>query len=168
MSEPLEIERKFLIRFPAPEILERYASGQSEIEQSYLRARPGTTLRVRKRVTDGVPAYYRTEKRKRSHMTRVELETELTEAEYLRLLDDAEPGLRTIRKRRYLIPWEGRVFEMDLFPFWTDRAFLEIELESEDAVFTLPPFLTVLKEVTEDRRYTNRALAENIPMDAIE
>ena len=167
MNEPLEIERKFLIRYPSQEDLTRYASGWSEITQTYLCAPPGTTLRVRKRVTDGVPAWYRTEKRKLSDRTRIELETELREEEYTRLLENAEPGLRTISKRRYLIPWEGRTFELDVFPFWTDRAFLEIELESEDAEFTLPPFLTVVREVTEDRRYTNRALAAEIPMDTI-
>ena len=58
-----------------------------------------------------------------------------------------------------------------LFPFlreadeWRERAFsvLEVELESEDTPLTLPPYITVLREVTGEKAYKNRALAAHIP-----
>lgn len=57
--------------------------------------------------------------------------------------------------------------EVDVFPFWQDRAFCEVELPDEATVVTLPEFLDVIREVTEDKRYTNLALAREIPMEEI-
>ena len=51
---------------------------------------------------------------------------------------------------------------MDVYPFWSDRAVLEVELESEDEAFDIPPFISVIKEVTGDKRYSNKALAKEI------
>ena len=55
--------------------------------------------------------------------------------------------------------YEGTYFEIDIFPFWRDKAFLEVELKSENEGFVLPPFIKVIKDVTEDEEYTNHALA---------
>ena len=40
---------------------------------------------------------------------------------------------------------------------------MEIELDSEQREVALPPFIKVIKEVTEDGRYTNAALAKEVP-----
>ena len=81
------------------------------------------------------------------------------------LMDDAErdEALRTIEKTRYLVPFEGHTLEIDVFPFWRDRAFCECELQSEDEPLPLPDWLHVYREVTDDPRYTNRALARSVP-----
>ena len=57
--------------------------------------------------------------------------------------------------------------DFDLFPFWEDRAYCEIELQSPEDDVPLPDWLTVIREVTDDPRYTNSALALEIPMDPI-
>jgi CYTH domain-containing protein len=57
--------------------------------------------------------------------------------------------------------YEGQYFEIDLFPFWSDRALCEVELSHEHAPVNLPPALKVIREVTDDAAYSNAALAEN-------
>ena len=61
----------------------------------------------------------------------------------------------------------GHTLEIDVFPFWTDRAFCEAELSSETEVLELPPWVEVIREVTEDARYNNSSLARAVPMDDI-
>ena len=161
-----EIERKYLIRMPDRAWLEREAEG-TEIIQTYLLAAPGTTERVRKRGRDGFYVCTHTTKTKLSDLRRVEEEEEITEEEYARLLLRADPSRRVIRKTRWCFRYEGQVFELDVFPFWDDRAYLEIELRDESQEVSLPPSLTIIREVTADPRYTNAALSVEIPYDDI-
>jgi len=50
---------------------------------------------------------------------------------------------------------------VDLYPFWQDQAVLEVELEQEDDLISIPPELTVLREVTGDAAYKNAVLAKS-------
>lgn len=93
-------------------------------------------------------------------LTRVETEERLTEKEYLRLLMEADPSRRPIRKTRCCLTYENQFFEIDLYPFWEEEALMEIELASETAPVKLPPFLKILREVTGEEAYTNAALAK--------
>lgn len=90
---------------------------------------------------------------------RIELEERLSQDEYLRLLMNADPEKRPIQKKRYCLVYENQYFEIDLFPFWTDQAIVEIELIREDSPVVFPPELEVIREVTGDPDYTNAALA---------
>ena len=158
--EPLEIERKFLIRYPDLRWLERLPNCRRvEISQTYLRAPEGEELRVRQRGENGSYIYYKTSKRAVSGVARVEVEQRLSQEEYLRLLMEADPAKRPIRKTRYCLTWDSQYFEIDVYPFWSDRAILEIELSDENAEIRFPPELTILQEVTEDPAYKNAALA---------
>ena len=91
--------------------------------------------------------------------TRVEVEREISEDEYEAYLLQRDPSRHTIEKTRYAFPYKGHTVEIDIYPFWTDRAILETELRSEDEEALLPPFIRLLREVTEDPAYTNAALA---------
>lgn len=161
-----EIERKYLICMPDRAWLEKEAEG-TEITQTYLLSPPGTTERVRRRGRDGVYVCTHTTKTKLSDLRRIEEEEEITEEEYGRLLLRADPERRVIRKTRWCFRYEGQLFELDVFPFWDDRAYLEIELRDESQKVSLPPDLTIIREVTEDPRYTNAALSVKIPYDDI-
>ena len=161
-----EIERKFLIRMPDPAWLRREAEG-TEITQTYLSAPPGVSERVRKRGRDGDFVYTHTVKQKLTDLRRIEDEEEIDADRYAELLLRADPSRRVIRKVRWCFTWEGQFFELDVFPFWEDRAFLEIELKDESQEVRLPPELRLIREVTEDPRYTNSALAFAVPYDDI-
>ena len=73
-----------------------------------------------------------------------------------------------LHKIRYCLPYERQTFEIDVFPFWQDRAFMEIELDDEEQGISFPQEIRVLREVTEDPRYTNSALSLTIPCDEID
>lgn len=158
--EPMEIERKFLIGYPDLAMLEKLPNCQRvEIIQTYLTAPEGEESRVRQRGSDGSYVYFQTTKRTVTGLKRVEVERRLSQDEYLRLLMDASPDCRPIRKTRYCLTHENQYFEIDVYPFWKDRAIMEIELSSEDTPIRFPDFLQIIRDVTEDPAYKNAALA---------
>ncbi|MCD8217116.1 MAG: AAA family ATPase [Clostridiales bacterium] len=159
--EPLEIERKYLIRYPDITWLESLPNCQRvEIIQTYLHSANDDEVRVRQRGMDGNFVYYKTTKRRISGLKRIELEKRLTKEEYLASLMDADTTKRQIRKTRYCLMQDGRYFEIDIYPFWQDKAILEIELSSEDDKIVLPEGIELIREVTEDDQYKNANLAK--------
>ncbi len=161
----LEIERRFLIAMPDKNLLEDVSF--SEIVQTYLESEDASTERVRKRSYNSRDIYTHTKKRRISHISREEIEAEISSVEYEILLERADPKRSSITKTRYCIDYMGKQFEIDIFPFWSDRAIMEIELGSENEDFCLPPQFAVIKEITGDKRYTNASLALEIPNDPI-
>ncbi len=158
--EPFEIERKFLIGYPDIAWLEKQPNcHRVEIIQTYLLSGNEDEIRVRQRGENGSYTYYQTTKRAVTGVKRLELERRLSQREYLALLMEADPALRPIRKTRYCLTWEEQYFEIDVFPFWNDRAILEIELSDENAPIRFPKELNVLREVTEEEEYKNAYLA---------
>ncbi len=163
-GEPLEIERKYLIRRPAESLLDRLCTRRIEIEQIYLCAAPEQgSRRVRHSREAGTDRYFYNEKIPLTDLTRIEREREIGAGEYEALLAEAERGRIPIRKTRWCVPWAGHTLEIDLFPFWERQAFCEVELPSESVEPSLPDWLTVLREVSGDPRFTNHALALQIP-----
>ncbi len=156
-----EIERKFLIAMPDKAFLE--ACERSEITQTYLVGEENTTERVRRRVYPDRCEYTHTIKRKLNNIRREEDEQEIDENTYTALLARADSARHAINKTRCCFTYDGRLWELDVFPFWENQAFLEIELTSEDEDFSLPPGIRLLREVTDDPRYTNAALSFEIP-----
>ena len=161
-----EIERKFLIAMPDEAFLEN--CDRSEITQTYLRGEENITERVRKRVYRDKCEYTHTVKRKLNDMRRVEDEREIDENTYSELLERADPARQPIRKTRCCFEHGGKLWELDVFPFWKNQAYLEIELTDEGETFLLPPGIRLLREVTDDPRYTNAALSLEIPNEEIE
>ena len=159
-----EIERKYLIEYPDKAALESAEGVRvKRIEQTYLLAGAGETRRVRKMTENGVTRYIETRKYRVSDLRATEEEKELSAAEYDTLLKLADPTLRPILKTRYAIPYKGHTAEVDLYDFWQDRATLEVELVDEQEAFELPPFLRVIREVSDDKRYKNVNLARELP-----
>lgn len=158
--EPYEIERKFLIRYPDIKWLETNPSCQRvEIIQTYLRSDDGDEVRVRQRGCDGSYVYTMTRKRTVSDVKRVEVEKRLSQAEYLNLLMEADMSRHPIRKTRYCLTYDGQYFEIDVYPFWDDRAIVEIELRNENDEIVMPPQFEVIRDVTDDQSYKNAVLA---------
>lgn len=167
-SIPLEIERKYLIRMPDTATLAAQPGVRiKHIRQTYLLSADGRSTRVREIAEGGVRRYVFTAKRRRSALTAEEEEREITRAEYERLLTTADPARQTVEKTRYAIPYGGHTVEVDIYSFWEDRATAEIELATEEEAAALPPYLTVIREVSADRRYKNAALAREIIVEEI-
>jgi CYTH domain-containing protein len=158
--EPYEIERKFLIEYPDIAELESLPNCQKvEIIQTYLTTPDGEESRIRQRGIDGSYVYFHTTKKKVTDQKRIELEHSISKDEYLRLLMDADPSCRPIRKTRYCLTYENQYFEIDVYPFWQDRAILEIELADEETEIRFPKQIKIIREVTDDDTYKNASLA---------
>lgn len=158
--EPYEIERKFLIEYPDIQWLESLANCQrTEIIQTYLESNNNEEVRVRQRGLDGFYTYTKTIKRNISDIKRVEIEKRLSKDEYLNLLMKADTTKRQIRKTRYCLTYNNSYLEIDIYPFWSNRAILEIELSSENQEIDIPDKIKVIKEVTYDQEYKNSHLA---------
>ena len=159
--QPFEIERKFLIEYPDIAWMEAQPNCQRvEVIQTYLKSDGDEEVRVRQRGLNGHYTYYQTTKRRLTAMKRIEVERRLTQEEYLSLLMDADTSKRQIRKTRYCLTWDRQYFEVDVFPFWKDRALLEIELNDEQQEVRLPEAFRLIREVTDDPAYSNYKLAD--------
>lgn len=164
-----ECERKFLVTYPA---LARLGASpfaaRSHIVQTYLTSDEGTAERVRMRDYGGAVVYTHTLKRRIDRQTSEEWEREITEEEYRALLQRVDPERTPIEKTRWCILYAGQYFELDVYPFWSDRATVELEAaERSDAPIDFPPYFRVIREVTEDVRYKNARLAREVPYDEI-
>lgn len=158
----LEIERKFLIeRIRAEELIKKTSGNMlvSKIEQVYLVASE-VERRIRKRITEGRVEYFYTEKIIITHMKRVEREKSISKEEYESYLSEADPSLKTIKKIRYTFEFNSQIIELDEYEFSEEFGILEIELPSEDTPVEIPKFIKVIREVTNDKSFTNKALAK--------
>lgn len=163
--EPMEIERKFLIRYPDLKRLEDLPNCRSvEMIQTYLKNQPdGTEVRVRQRGQNGNYTCYRTEKRRISDISRAEVDRRIDLEEYISALAEADPERRPIRKTRYCLTENNKYYEIDIYPEWSKQAILELELSSEDEEFVMPEGIKVIKEVTADLAYSNYMMAKTMP-----
>ena len=166
----LEIERKYLIRYPDVALLKRQSGCEVwEIVQTYLVDGPEKqTRRVRRIDSDGRTRLFRTFKKHVSALSSVEDEAEITPDEYQSLLQEADRTRMPVRKTRCRVPHGGHTVEIDIYPFWQDRAIMEIELKSEDEAAEIPEYIRVIREVTGEKAYKNRQLAKRVPMEPID
>ena len=141
--EHLEIERKYLIRMPDGELLSKLPA--SEIEQIYILSPEGEKERIRRRDYGDRIEYTHTVKKRLNDLSRVEIEEEIDEERY--------------RDNQY--------FEIDVFPFWDDRALMELELDDEGQELRFPPRIEIVREVSSEKNYTNSALAREIPRETL-
>jgi len=146
-----EIERKFLVSGDAW----RGGSPGTRIRQGYLSRQAERTVRVRSAGGKGTL----TIKGKSQGATRDEYEYEIPASDADELLDRlCERPL--VEKTRYLVPYGGLTWEIDVFE-GDNRGLVvaEVELEDERQAVPLPPW--ILREVTQEARYFNSNLARH-------
>lgn len=142
-----EIERKFLVTDEIHDVLSPL--GPEHIRQGYILDDPsGKTVRVRIKGTKG----FLTIKGKTTGITRSEYEYEIPFGDAQALLNDFCD--LTLEKERYSVIVEGKTWDVDVFRGRLEGLIVaEIELESENEAFLLPPWAG--KEVSDDPRYYN-------------
>lgn len=160
--EPLEIERKYLIEYPDLSLLESLPNCQKvEIVQTYMKNSDGENIRIRRRGEGEHCVYFLTQKKNITGVKRIEIERRLTEAEYNDLMICGKDK-RQLTKDRYCLMYDDQYFEIDVYPFWDDKAIMEIELSCEDAEIRFPDEIKIIKEVTGDKAYNNSSLARPV------
>ena len=149
----IEIERKFLVSNIDYCLHNQIRS--TSIVQGYLSFDPARTIRVRK--TDNKAYITIKGKPNKAGDTRFEWDKEITENEATQLFN-LSLG-KTIHKRRYVVPHNSYLFEVDVFsgPF-DGLVMAELELSAANQQLDLPPWIG--EEVTGDSRYYNSELAK--------
>ena len=146
----IEIERKFLLNKEQWQALTKPAG--IHYRQGYIINSESGAARVR---IAGDKAYI-TFKGASAGISRAEYEYSIPVNEAADLLQLF--ALSSVEKIRYCIKYENKLWEVD--EFLGDNAGLivaEIELDSEDEQFALPPWVAI--EVTDDARYYNSNLS---------
>ena len=78
---------------------------------------------------------------------------------YEELLKEAKTDCTPVTKRRICFNYINQLFEMDIYPFSSDLAILELELDAPSQEILFPDYIRVIKEVSDDKRYSNAVLA---------
>ena len=145
-----EIERKFLVSGD----FKQEACDSFRLVQGYISTDPDRTVRVRIKGEQG----FLTIKGRSSldGLSRYEWEKEIPVSEALELMNLCVSGV--IDKTRYLVPYGGHTYEVDVFHGANEGLVLaEIELADEQEMFEKPSWLG--EEVTGDVRYYNSMLS---------
>jgi CYTH domain-containing protein len=170
MGTQLEIERKFLIKFPISwSNLAELFDGLEDVKrisQTYLKPEgKDPSARVRKTIEgltgETETVYHFNQKRYVQPGVHEETEHEISKSQYEKYLKKAHPDKIAVEKTRFVFKYHDQVFELDVFkgPL-KGLTILEIELEKKDDTVELPPFLKIVKEVTNDKKFTNYSLAD--------
>ena len=161
----MEIERRWLVEPPDSD-LPRTSSIYS-IRQHYLTgyltgSDPIRRIRCTVELSNETapPIYHYTEKRHIEKGIAEETEQQISFPEYLELSKhiDAERGY--ILKWRHKFVYRKQTFELDQFFKPKDLWILELELDSIDQKISLPPFLTIVREITGEAEFSNYHLAK--------
>lgn len=148
-----EIERKFLVADPDAALAA--AESSVHIMQGYLNPAREATVRVRIHGDKG----FLTVKSPNRGAIRGEWEYEIPVDDARELMELSQTPI--IDKTRYLIPYEGHIWEVDFFTLPQKLVLAEVELKSEDETVRLPQW--VGEEVTGNPQYYNSNLAKNAP-----
>lgn len=146
-----EIERKFLVT----DLAWRGGARTETCRQGYILAGPPVSVRVR--IMDGRATLNL--KKGDDALSREEYEFPIPLADASQILDGLCSGY-PIEKTRHYVEFEGMTWEIDAFSgVNAGLTVAEIELESEDQTFAIPPWAG--KEVTHDPKYLNARLSEH-------
>ncbi len=155
----LEIENKYLLSYDKAltflKSLQNYNT--KKIVQSYIKYSKNSIKRVRKIGNKYILTF-----KKGNGRVRVEKEKFITKKRYKKL-SKKKIG-KKIKKIRYFFTIKDKNYELDIFKGkFKNLAFLEIEFKDEKEMksFSLPNILSkiVIKDVSEDIKYTNSSLA---------
>lgn len=128
------------------------------ILQTYLTTTDGSEERVRRRTLDGGSTYYFTRKTSiPGSSDRFEIQHRIPERDYYTYIEErADHNYRPIRKNRYCFLWNNQYFEVDRFLDETDEYQLEWEGTDRNHILQFPPFIKVIKEVTEEKNMATK------------
>lgn len=134
----------------------RSISKKAAITQTYLESDETTEKRLRRITMNGVTTYNYTVYKTLEDGRKVKVSDEsLSEKLYNKLLEFRDAKREDIEKTRYFFPYEDEYFTLDIMDGY---GILEINV-GEEATTKLPPFVSVLENVTNNPDYQSRNLA---------
>lgn len=137
----------------------RYRAAGIEMVQTYLAmTNPSIERRIRRQKNGEEELYFYTEKHLRPDGTKWDTERPITEKEYGRYMLEADPALRSVSKTKYRFVYDSCRFEIDVYPFSSERAVMFRYSESPER--SAPPEIEIISDVTGKREYKNKQLAK--------
>ncbi len=157
-SEPMAKKRKYLIAMPDMAAFARkYRTAAIDMTQTYLvLTNPAIERRVRRQRSGNEYLCFYTEKHLRDSGEKWGTERPISEKQYRKYLLERDETLAPVHKTKYRFVYGDRRCEIDVYPFCADKAVL---FQYGEAKAPLPEEITVLREVTGEAAYKNRALA---------
>lgn len=159
---PQAEKRKYLIAMPDCKLLEKnYGAAALNMMQTYLSSgNPGIERRVRQQKNGSEYLYFYTEKRCVEDGSKWVTERPISEKEYVSYLMEGDVSLHAVRKTKYNFVCEDHRMAVDIYPFSDDKAILFIYGRQSEYT-AIPPEIKILRDVTNDLEYKNRALASS-------
>lgn len=156
-------KRKFLVKSPLPDnstFPERYQD--FDVVHHYLQTGgPQVQARLRKRGQKGHWSYTHTIRKPKIHNQVVEVKTQLTHRDYINMLQQKDDSHWAIFKKRRCFIHNNQYFQLDIYKEPCHKrckglVLLETysALENDELLSRLPPFLTIIKEVTGNPDYS--------------
>lgn len=163
LGEPISFDnkkKKYLIKYPDIQTLEKMDNVEKiEMYQTYLNCTDDEKIQICKRGLNGDYVYYQTRVRIQNGQL-LQVEKRLTKNDYEEKLLNADPTRKQIYRTRYCFVENNDFIEIDVYPFWNDKAILNIELNSKNEDINLPSFVEVIEDITNNNAYLNSELAK--------
>ena len=158
--KPFDTKKKFLIEFPNLTTLEAIENVKKiEIYQTYLICDDNEKTQIKKCEIDNDCIYYQTKAIIKNNQI-IEIEKRLTEKEYEEKILSADITRKQLHRTRYCLASKNNYMEIDLYPFWDDKAILKVDLHNEDDKFEIPSFIRVIEDITNNNKYLNSELSK--------
>lgn len=159
-------QKKLLIEKPTQEVINQFMESikttKISIVQNYLHTFDAKVERkIVQRSLNGEYSYYFVEMRDNNNLSRSIKRRIIGPREYKENMHNSNAHLHQIVKDRYCFIYNGIAYRMDLYPFDDKKAMLEVMVSSEGYEnVKVPEFIKVIRDVTEDLRYRNYAIAQ--------
>lgn len=156
------VEKKYLISMPDVEqLLKNKHCRKVHVKQHYIidETKQEKEKIVLRRENDK-NFYYKVNKK-----NNVKYSKAISADEYINKLEDENNRFYHIYKDRYYYIFDSRCIKIDIFPFWNNKAILEVDILNNRENIKLPKFINVIEEVTENENYKNYFLAEEYNYD---
>lgn len=153
----IKIQQKFLVEDIDTSLLNNMAS-KVDITQDYLSLNGDLECRVRKMTQNGETSYHLSVMQKGENGKRTIIKEDVISlSEYNNLLLFKNPKLQTIEKTRYSFVYANQYYKLDIFA--DGLIILEVNLTKENPEMTLPEFIKVSDDVTNNPEYNNFNIA---------
>lgn len=154
---PVQIQRKYIVNGIDLSKIEEVKLVKLEIEQYMMESGNIEYIYRRTQKEDEIKYTRITKIDTPINNERITTQRQISKEEYYQY---QIPTKTPIRKTRYCFEYENQYFRLDIF----ENCFqmLEVETLTPDQQIKIPPFITVEKEVTDDKHYRNGSLYKRI------
>ncbi|MBQ8535708.1 MAG: AAA family ATPase [Bacilli bacterium] len=151
------VEKKYLISMPdVDQLIKNKNCRKVHVKQHYL---IDETKQEKEKIVlrreNNKNFYYKVNKK-----NNVKYSKAINADQYINKLEDENNKFYHIYKDRYYYIFDSRCIKIDVFPFWKDKAILEVDILNDRESIKFPKFINVIEDVTNNESYKNYYLAE--------